>query len=580
MNDKNIFDALRDIDPQWILDAAPQKRTSTASAWVKWGALAACLCILMVGIFYFTFPKTPDAPIPNESTPPAGTEPPIVEHVHAFGEWQTTKDATCAEAGEEMRLCACGEKEIKYTALLPHFAGEWVVEKEPTIKVPTPDDPTEREPGLKCQFCERCGAKLDEELIPATGSLGLAYAINPDGKTFAVAGIGNCTDEDIIIPENFCGYHVTSIMKDAFKNSQNVKSVTLPETLTSIGDSAFRSCGALESVVLPEGLLEIGEIAFGTCYSLQSITLPSTLTTIGRMAFSECSKISSIVVPDGVTALEQSVFRGCSKLESITLPAGLKSIGSNAFYGCRELKSIDIPSGVISIGEYAFYFCSALTEIVLPEGLEAIEAATFYDCANLIGITIPQGVKTIGENAFRYCSSLVSIDIPAGVTFIGGGAFMDCWELKQITLPEGLKSIENSTFYNCVSLSELNIPNSVTRIFYDAFENCLSLIQVQNGVSYVDDWAVAFDFKQTAVDFRDGTVGIADRTFWFSATLTRVNIPNSVKHIGMYAFVYIDSLKLIVFNGTKEEWEAVEKNEYWDQSSENYYLVCANGVSK
>ena len=216
MNDKNIFDALRDIDPQWIIDAAPAKRTSVAGMWAKWGALAACLCVLILGIYFIAPQFFPDGVIPSESTPPGGTEPPPM-HEHVFGEWFITKDATCAAQGEQTRLCACGEQEIRFTDLLPHFAGAWVIEREPTIKLPTPDDPDEREPGLKCQFCDYCGAKLGEELIPATGSLGLAYAINADGKTFSVAGIGNCTDEDIIVPENFCGYHVTGVVKEAFK---------------------------------------------------------------------------------------------------------------------------------------------------------------------------------------------------------------------------------------------------------------------------------------------------------------------------------------------------------------------------
>ena len=39
----------------------------------------------------------------NEET----TEP----HVHVFGEWETVKDATCEENGEEKRICACGTEE-------------------------------------------------------------------------------------------------------------------------------------------------------------------------------------------------------------------------------------------------------------------------------------------------------------------------------------------------------------------------------------------------------------------------------------------------------------------------------------
>ncbi len=35
------------------------------------------------------------------------------DHVHAFGEWITVKDATCTVKGEQERYCSCGEKETK-----------------------------------------------------------------------------------------------------------------------------------------------------------------------------------------------------------------------------------------------------------------------------------------------------------------------------------------------------------------------------------------------------------------------------------------------------------------------------------
>ena len=31
------------------------------------------------------------------------------EHVHAYGEWQTVKEADCVNAGERERTCSCGE---------------------------------------------------------------------------------------------------------------------------------------------------------------------------------------------------------------------------------------------------------------------------------------------------------------------------------------------------------------------------------------------------------------------------------------------------------------------------------------
>ena len=41
-------------------------------------------------------------------------------HEHAFGEWTTTKEATCTEEGAKERVCECGEKETEVIAALGH----------------------------------------------------------------------------------------------------------------------------------------------------------------------------------------------------------------------------------------------------------------------------------------------------------------------------------------------------------------------------------------------------------------------------------------------------------------------------
>lgn len=53
------------------------------------------------------------------------------EHKHEFGEWTVNKQATCTEKGEEKRICACGESELRETAAKGHMFGEWTVEIQP-----------------------------------------------------------------------------------------------------------------------------------------------------------------------------------------------------------------------------------------------------------------------------------------------------------------------------------------------------------------------------------------------------------------------------------------------------------------
>ena len=574
MNDKNIFDALRDIDPQWIVDAAPRERKNTGRAWMKWGTLAACLCLVVAAVLGAMLWLRPDTPV----SPDPGTEPDptLPSHTHVFGEWLTTKEASCSAMGEEMRSCACGEKETKLVAVLPHFAGEWVIEREPTIKLPTPDDPDEREPGLKCQFCEHCGAKLDEEIIPATGSLGLAYAINPDGKTFSVAGIGNCTDEDIIVPENFCGYHVTSVMEKAFKSCKTIKSITLPKTVTVIGAEAFWWCDKLASVTLPDGLIEIGAKAFYNC-AIKTIDIPQSVTAIGESAFASCYYLESIALPEGIMVLEARTFENCHQLQGFPLPTSLRIIGDSAFAGCINIKEIVIPATVTNIERRAFSNCHRLERIVLPEGLDAIESSVFNGCSVLESINIPQSVTRIESHAFWGCYKIVSIEIPENVTVISAHAFHDCDNLERVLLPEGLEHIEMGAFSGCEKLRELNLPASLKSIGINAFGGCDQIKEVENYVTYVGNWAIEFDTTVRRVVVRDGTVGLAADSFSpsYSGTPTHVTLPNSIKYIGDSAFSHKSELEQIIFNGTEEEWNAIEKAENWDQYSKNYTVIFA-----
>ena len=561
MSGEQIFEALRGIDPQYILDADPTAKKPSPRAWVKWGALAACLCLIAaaaIGIVFWQGKGT-------------NGEPP--SHIHVFGEWTTTKEASCSELGEQTRLCACGEKETQPIALLPHFAGAWVIEKEPTIKLPTPSDPSEREAGLMCQFCSHCGAKLGEELIPATGSLGLAYAVNPDGKTFMVAGIGNCTDEDVIIPENFCGYHVTTIGDGAFMSCTTVKSVTLPDTITTIGNRAFAYCRELVSIALPEGLLQIGEQAFWYSQNLESISVPQSVTDIGKSAFDSCYELKSIILPDNLKMIADGLFASCLDLKTISLPEGLESIGDFAFENCISLQEIVIPASVSGIGKRAFSECRYLTEIVLPPLVRSIEEYTFSDCFRLERIVLPQYVMHIERGAFYQCLALIQIEIPTGVTVIGPSAFINCKSLERVVLPKGLEVIEELAFLNCEKLSEINIPDSVRRIGRSAFDECDALIQMENGVGYVENWAVSAEKDLYEIAVREGTVGIASSAFYTHGEYVRVTLPGSLKYINKYAFAAARYLELIIFAGDAAAWESVEKALDWAEGAKQFEII-------
>ena len=53
-------------------------------------------------------------------------------HTHNFGEWETTKAATCTAEGSKERYCSCGEKQTSTISITEHSYGEWEIVKEAT----------------------------------------------------------------------------------------------------------------------------------------------------------------------------------------------------------------------------------------------------------------------------------------------------------------------------------------------------------------------------------------------------------------------------------------------------------------
>ena len=76
---------------------------------------------------------------------------------HTWGDWKTTREATCARVGEETRTCSvCGKTETRDIAKSDsHTWGEWTVTTEPTCLAS----------GLKTRTCSVCG-KTENEGIP------------------------------------------------------------------------------------------------------------------------------------------------------------------------------------------------------------------------------------------------------------------------------------------------------------------------------------------------------------------------------------------------------------------------------
>lgn len=127
-----------------------------------------------------------------------------------------------------------------------------------------------------------------------------------------------------------------------FFNYSNIKSISLPSTLTSIGAYAFSDTKRLVNIDFSRAtkLYELGEGAFDHSV-ITSIDLSKTI----------------------IDHIPASCFNFCKSLESIVFPDTLKSIGPSAFSDAYKLTSISLPHGFTNFGYTAIGFYSYITSI-------------------------------------------------------------------------------------------------------------------------------------------------------------------------------------------------------------------------
>lgn len=187
-----------------------------------------------------------------------------------------------------------------------------------------------------------------------------------------------------------------------------------------IGENAFKSSNSLYSVSMPNTITTIKKSAFLGCSSMSSITLPSSLKTIENGAFAECTAFTSIIIPNSVKTIEAGAFYACTKLSSITFSNSLCDVGYDAFGYTKWYNSKS--NGLVYAGPVAYKYKGTASQGVsvnIKNGTLGIAEQCFLDCTGLSSVTIPETVISIGKSAFEGSSNLSSITIPASIQSIG-----------------------------------------------------------------------------------------------------------------------------------------------------------------
>lgn len=380
----------------------------------------------------------------------------------------------------------------------------------------------------------------------------------------------------------YYGNSTSSPTSTTYYIPSSLQSVTV--TGGNILYGAFYGCTGLTSIIIPDSVTSIGDSAFSGCTGLTSITIPNSVTSIGKNAFRECSSFTSVSLGNSIVSIGETAFYGCEMLTCITIPKGLTSIGDSAFLGCWRLievhnkSSLTIIAGSSDNGHVASCAKNVYTDtegesklstengyVVYTDGTEKIVVAYTGTETEL---TLPSYITRINEYAFYECADLRSVAILDGVTSIGHEAFRGCTGLTRIMIGKNVTNIGYGTFLGCMGLTSIIVDNENTK--YHSAGNCLIETATKT---------LILGCKTSAIPSDGSVTSIENSAFYYCRDLTSITIPDSITSIGYGAFRSCSGLTNIIFQGTKEQWNAITKGDNWnDGVATDCTITCSDGT--
>lgn len=187
------------------------------------------------------------------------------------------------------------------------------------------------------------------------------------------------------------------------------------------------------------------------------------------------------------------------------------------------------------------------SSLILKDGITKVSNYAFQNFDKLVDISFPDSIIEISERAFRGCDSLKTVDLPDSLIMLWAGPFEDCISLSAIVLPASVEELRKGYINSLAGDQEIGV-----------FQGCEGLR--------------SFDFEEGSELSEIGAWSFRDCTY-----LDSFHMPRSVTFIGAQAFAGCRSLNRIVFEGTVDEWNAIEKEEGWNLDSVDI-VICQNGT--
>ena len=456
---------------------------------------------------------------------------------HELGDWQVIKNATCTEEGTEERKCNnCDFIESKIISIKHNF--------EVTI-----EEPTCESYGWTIHTCVDCGYKLFENSVAALGhkyidgkcencgekriSEGLIYSFNSLEQNYSVYGIGNCTDVEIIIPEEYNGYPIAKIASNAFINNQNIVSVTISKNIYDVASTAFEGCtNLIELIIENREDASIMNCNLNNCVKDTNIkTLYIDVTFDKYCENNYVGSFDKSIVNNFFIKNNNNEYYNLLDESYIEISPNTTKIDKYALAYLNKLKEIVIPNSVIDFGYSTLVFdCNSLEKISAP--IHVLEQISSTVAENIKYVTISGG--DLNSGTLNYFTQIETVDILNNTSIIKEEAFKKCTNLVNISFGSSIKNIECDVFSECKNLTNV--------IYYGTVNDWINIQFGKNSYTTIyNPMLIAKNIQMLNENYELSKV-------------KNIVLPKSITSISGDRFYNFNDLESVYYEGNLSDW--------------------------